>query len=167
MCWLLLMTIGVPGMGYCGWIRAINALSTPGGLAGGIISMISAVMFTSVTDFTKPKVRNFRLRLSLPLWCCVRCTRYTVPLEPPLPRLTGAELNQYRSLGQWNRPECGTVCGNRSCQTHCPGSFFHFFMKFRLKSIFRIPSSEHRIFKLPKHERKNTLQTHVNTQVMV
>merc|ERR1711917_67675 len=32
-CWLLLMVIGVPGMGFCGWTIAINALSTPGGLA--------------------------------------------------------------------------------------------------------------------------------------
>jgi len=57
-CWLLLMTIGVPGMGYCGWTRAINALSTPGGLAGGIISMISAVMFTITFVFAVVMLRK-------------------------------------------------------------------------------------------------------------
>jgi len=57
-CWLLLMTIGVPGMGYCGWSRAINALSTPGGLAGGIISMISAVMFTITLVFAVVMLRK-------------------------------------------------------------------------------------------------------------
>merc|ERR1711970_325508 len=43
-CWLLLMVIGVPGMGFCGWTIAISGLKT--NVAGGIVAMIAALLFT-------------------------------------------------------------------------------------------------------------------------
>ena len=43
-CWLLLMVIGVPGMGFCGWTIAITGLKT--NVAGGIVAMIAALLFT-------------------------------------------------------------------------------------------------------------------------
>merc|ERR1711953_393511 len=43
-CWLLLMVIGIPGMGFCGWTIAITGLKT--NVAGGIVAMIAALLFT-------------------------------------------------------------------------------------------------------------------------
>ena len=45
-CWLALMVIGIPGMGYCGWYKTITTLTKAGGILGGIIAMIASIMFT-------------------------------------------------------------------------------------------------------------------------
>merc|ERR1712227_217001 len=48
-CWLFLMTIGIQGMGFCGWVISIQAISKSVG--PGIISMIASVAFSVVLVF--------------------------------------------------------------------------------------------------------------------
>lgn len=55
-CWLFLMTVGITGMGYCGWIISISSIQSSVG--AGIVSMIASVAFTALLIFALIMLRK-------------------------------------------------------------------------------------------------------------